>query len=105
MARSLGASRWDVVRKIIMPSVVPWVLAGARLGVAYSLSAAVVAEIVSSNRGLGYRIAFSSGVLDTAGEFAALFVLAFVAWITNTAVASLERRLMKWKTFESHHNF
>lgn len=100
MARSLGASRIDVVRKIVLPSIVPWLLAGARLGVAYSLAAAVVGEIVSANSGLGYRIAFAAGVLDTAGEFAALLVLAIVAWAVNTAVERLEARLLRWKVIQ-----
>lgn len=100
MARSLGATRRDVMRKIVLPSVVPWLLAGARLGVAYSLSAAVVGEIVSANQGLGFRIGFASGVLDTAGQFAALFILALVAWAANTAVERIERRLLRWKAFD-----
>ncbi len=100
MARSLGATRAQLVRKIVLPSIVPWLLAGARLGVAYSLAAAVVGEIVAANRGLGYRIAFASGVLDTAGEFAALLALALVAWAMNTAVARLEARLLRWKAIQ-----
>jgi NitT/TauT family transport system permease protein len=100
MARSLGATRVQLVRKIVLPSIVPWLLAGARLGVAYSLAAAVVGEIVAANRGLGYRIAFASGVLDTAGEFAALLALALVAWAMNTAVARLEARLLRWKVIQ-----
>lgn len=100
LARSLGATRRDVVLRIVFPSIVPWLLAGARLGVAYSLAAAVIGEIVSANQGLGYRVAFAAGVLDTAGEFAALLVLALVAWAVNTAVARLETRLLRWKTIQ-----
>ena len=104
MARSLGASRREVIQKIVLPSMVPWLLAGARLSVAYSLAAAVVGEIVASNQGLGFRIAFAAGAIDTAGEFAALLVLALVAWLANVGVERLEARLLRWKAIQDESN-
>lgn len=97
LARILGANRRQMIRTIIMPSIAPWVIAAMRFAVAYSLAAAVIAEIVAANHGLGYLIAFTSGVLDTNGQFAALVVLAIVAWVANTGVARLERRLLRWQ--------
>lgn len=100
MARSLGATRGEMLRKIVIPSITPWLFAATRLGVAFALAAAVIGEIVSASEGLGFLIAFSAGVLDTEGQFAALIVLAVVAWVINTSIARLEQWLLRWKTNE-----
>jgi sulfonate transport system permease protein len=97
LAQNLGGSRRKVIAKIIIPSITPWLFAAVRFGVAYSLATAIVGEIVAANAGLGYLISYSSGVLDTTGVFAALVTVAIVAWIVNTAIAYLERYLLRWQ--------
>lgn len=98
LAQNLGGSRRKVISKIIIPSITPWLFAAVRFGVAYSLATAIVGEIVAANNGLGYLISYSSGILDTTGVFAALVTVAVVAWIVNTAIAYLERYLLRWQT-------
>lgn len=97
-ARLLGASRWALEWKVVLPATVPILFAGVRLGVAYALSATIVAEIVAANRGLGFLIAQRTGTLDTAGALAATVVLMLVAWVINQVPNRLERRLSRWNS-------
>ena len=97
MVRLLGATNRELTRKVIIPSIVPWVIAAMRFAVAYSLAAAVIAEIVAAQHGLGYLLAYTSGVLDTNGQFAALVVLVLVAWIANIGISRLARHLLRWQ--------
>jgi NitT/TauT family transport system permease protein len=97
LVQLLGATPWEVTRYVMLPSLVPWIMSAMRFAVAYSLAAAVIAEIVGANQGIGYLIAYTSGLLQTNGTFAALGVLGLIAWLANTGIAQLERRLLRWQ--------
>jgi NitT/TauT family transport system permease protein len=97
VARLLGASRWQLEWKIVLPAALPVIFAGVRLGVAYALSATIVAEIVAANRGLGFLIAQHTGVLDTTGALTATVVIMLLAWLINAVPNFVERKFSKWK--------
>jgi len=99
--RLMGATRSQLMYKVILPSAGTWIFAGLKLAVPFSLIAAVVAEIVASNRGLGYVVEHSSGMFDTAGIFAALFVLMMIGLTLNMILARIEARLLRWKVGRS----
>ena len=100
MARLAGASRFQTDVLVVLPWCIPWILAAVRLGVAYALTAAVVAEIISAQRGLGFLIGQRAGLLDTAGSFAAIVLLMGLAWLVNSTVEAAERRLLRWRPAE-----
>src|SRR5438105_3190730 len=56
MAQVMGASERHVARHIVWPGAVPYVFAGLRIAMPYSIGGAVIAELISANRGLGYLI-------------------------------------------------
>ena len=91
---SFAASDWDVFWKLEVPTALPIYLAGARVGVTLSVIGAVVGEFVGADAGLGYLIAQSRGLFDTATLFVALLVLMGLALAFYTAVALLERLLL-----------
>lgn len=96
--RLMGAGQREIFQRVIMPSASPWIFTGLKLAVPYSLIGAVVGEIISSNRGLGYLLISSQGQYDTAGVFAAIAVLMGFGLILNELVNRSEGRLMRWKT-------
>ena len=96
-ARIFGAGRLEVLRKIVVPSALTWVFAGLRLSVPYSLVGVVVAEMMASNRGMGYLIVSAANQFDTAGVFAALVVLIILAGAVNMIVMRVEAYLLRWK--------
>jgi len=97
IAQLMGASKRDLLWKVTLPSALPWIFAALSIALTYSLLGVIVAEILASNQGLGYLIAASAGNFNTAGVFAALVVLAAIAWAFSTAMRKLEGWLLRWK--------
>ena len=94
--RLMGANERHITTKVVVPSALQWVFAGLQLSVPYALIGAVVGEMMAANRGLGYLLADAAGQLDTAGVFAALLGIVFLALLVQAVVRMLERRLMPW---------
>lgn len=94
---SMRASSGYLVRKVLLPAVVPWILASLRIGVGLALIGAVVGELIGANKGLGWYIEKSAGQLDTTGVFTGLVVLMGIAMACNHGIAVLERRMVAWR--------
>ena len=96
-ARVLGATERHVTRHIIVPGAAPYILAGIRIAVPYSIGGAVIAELLSANRGLGYLVQFSATDFDTTGVFVALTVIGMIVSLANCTVTVVERRVLHWR--------
>jgi NitT/TauT family transport system permease protein len=97
MAQVMGASEKNVARHIIFPGAVPYIFTGFRIAMPYSIGGAVVAELISANRGLGYLIQLRSMNFDTTGVFVALAAVCCIVFIANWIVNIIERRLLRWR--------
>ena len=95
--RTMGASRRFIARRVILPSSVPWILAGFRLSAVYGISGAVVGEMILARNGLGVLLVESSNNFDTRGVFALLVVLGVLGFALNTVIVAVEQRLLRWK--------
>jgi NitT/TauT family transport system permease protein len=95
--RVMGASRLDAIRKVLIPSSLAWVFAGLRISVPFALIGAVVAEMFTSNQGLGHLISATANQFDTAGNFAALFVTTLLGLVLTGAVSLIERHFLRWR--------
>jgi NitT/TauT family transport system permease protein len=93
----MNASRLTVQMKVRVPSTMAWIIQGLRVSVPYALVAAVTAEIIGANTGIGYLIQRSAGTFFTAGVFAGIAVLVAVSVVINALVTMLEKRLLRWK--------
>ena len=94
--RVMGASRFDAVRKIFVPSALAWVFAGLRISAPYALIGAIVAEMFTSNKGLGYLISMSANQFDTASVFAVLLVTTVLGLILDLIVRTAEKHYLRW---------
>src|SRR5262249_43191604 len=74
-ARSFGARPGDLLWKVVLPSSVPMIAAGLRLGVGRALTGVVIAELFVPSGGLGSSIAYNAGLLRTTDMLAALMVI------------------------------
>jgi NitT/TauT family transport system permease protein len=92
-ARSFGANGAQVYTKIRLPSALPFIIAGLRLGVARGLVGVVVAELFGSRSGLGYLILVSAQTFDAASLFVAVLILAASGVISVELLKWLERTL------------
>jgi len=69
-ARILGASRWDLMRSIVLPSATSWILASMHVAFGFALIGAVVGEVVGADKGMGLLINQAQGNFDAAGIYA-----------------------------------
>ena len=95
--RVMGASRADTVRKVLVPSALAWLFTGLRISVPYALVGAIVAEMFTSNIGLGYLISWYANQFDTASLFATLGVTTAVGLLLNAVVTRIEKHLLRWR--------
>lgn len=93
MMRTLGASRCQVFTKLQIPTSLPFMFSGIKIGISVSVIAAVIGEWVGGSAGLGYLITYSQPLFLTARVFAAIVVLS-VMGMSLFALASLAERLM-----------
>lgn len=97
LMHSMRASRLYQVRRVLLPAIVPWILASFRIGIGLALIGAVVGELIGANRGLGWYIQDAGGALDTTGVFSGLIVLMAIAMAANQIVAYVERKVLSWR--------
>jgi NitT/TauT family transport system permease protein len=97
MAEVMGADERDVARHIILPGAVPYIFTGFRIAMPYSIGGAVIAELISANRGLGYLIQLGAMNFDTTAVFVALAATTCIVFLGNWTVDALERRLLRWR--------
>ena len=93
MLRAMRASRAYTLRKVLLPSIVPWVFASTRVGIGLALVGAVIGELVGANRGLGWYVELAAGRIDIVGVFTGLVVLAILGMSLNAIVKAIEGRL------------
>ncbi|HEU4798795.1 MAG TPA: ABC transporter permease, partial [bacterium] len=96
VARVMGASEWDLVRKVIFPAATPFIIAALQITVPQAMIGAIVGEFISSNRGVGHLLSRAAGWLDTPGLFAGIFTLLVVVLLMNLGITSLGNYLMRW---------
>ncbi|HEY4386233.1 MAG TPA: ABC transporter permease [Ktedonobacteraceae bacterium] len=95
--RLMGGKPRDIMFKVIIPSASGYMLVGLHIAIPYALIGAVIAELVASNRGLGYLIDASAAEYNTSGVFVALLVLTLIAGILNAIVGFIDRKTSQWK--------
>lgn len=96
-ARILGASRWDLMRTIVLPSATSWILASMHVAFGFALIGAVVGEVIGASRGMGLLIQQAQGNFDSAGVYAGMVVITAVALIAEWLIGQLEKRLTSWR--------
>jgi NitT/TauT family transport system permease protein len=92
---SLGATRWQVFRKLVVPFCLPWVISVLRVNIGLALTGAIVGEFIASQHGLGRAILYAGNTYDIALVWVAVLVLSTLAVVMYVAVSWLERILRK----------
>jgi NitT/TauT family transport system permease protein len=95
--RIMGGTSWDLAWRVRVPSAVIWIVAGAKVSIPQAFVGVVTAEILASNRGLGFLVASRAGQFDTTGAFAVLFALVLIGFTLDRLVTALSQRALRWK--------
>ena len=95
--RVLGASRVQVIRNVVLPSALTWIIASLHVAFGFSIIGAIVGEFLGAQKGLGLVIATAQNNFDPNGVFAAMFIIAVLALTAEWLISRLERRLLSWR--------
>ncbi len=93
--RMLGATRWQTLLRLKLPSGLPAVLAGLRVAVVLALVGVVVGEFIGASRGLGALVIAAQGSMDTPLMFAVLVLVSLLGLMLYALALALERRLLR----------
>lgn len=97
LSRTLGARPFQVFMKITLPSAVPTIFSGLRLGLIYAMLGVIASEIIAAEHGLGQTVAYLSGTFQIDGVYAILLLLAILGTSLTWIMSSIERRLLRWR--------
>jgi len=96
-ARSFGADDLQVFRTIVLPSSVPFILTGLRLGVGRALVGVVVGELYAATAGIGFLITVAGASFQTDKVFVGILIIAAAGMVSMEVLSRLERRFEKWR--------
>jgi NitT/TauT family transport system permease protein len=100
VVRSFGAREWDVVRLVVLPNALPYIIAGLRLAIGRAVLGVVVAEFFGSEDGLGVLMVQAAGRYQVAVVFSGLIVFAALSLAMTALVQLVENRLTRWRPRE-----
>lgn len=96
-ARSLGAGRWQIYGKVVIPAALPTVVVGLRLGVSYAFIGVVATEMISAFNGIGYLLSYYALLFQTGKTYGYILVAVLFAFALNTGLRALEARAGRWR--------
>jgi NitT/TauT family transport system permease protein len=96
-ARLIGASRWWVLRDIVLPTTIGWLMMSLRLCFSWALLSAVLAEYLGALGGIGKIVADGAASLDQTSVIAGILVVAIIAVVVDRFLALVERRFTRWR--------
>jgi len=98
VARSLGGTKHEILRAVVLPSSIPYIVAGLRIAAGRALVGIIVGQLLIVATGIGYMFQFYGETLALAKYFAPLIVVAVLAVALNRAVNWAEQVLVPWKS-------
>lgn len=96
-AYSFGATRWQVLRHIILPAAMPEILTAMRIGIGFGWTTLVAAEMVAATKGIGYMVLSASQFLQTSIVIMGIIIIAAIAYLFDLLMRFVERRVVPWK--------
>lgn len=97
LMRSLGASKMQVLRKLVLPDAIPVIMAGERLAMTSALSGVLVAEFIQRDQGIGALILTYTRNLNMASAFACILTLTLIGFLIFKGMEMLDRYVAFWK--------
>jgi NitT/TauT family transport system permease protein len=102
-ARNMGASRADILRRVVIPATAPFIFAGFRVAVPVAMIVVVITEMVSSADGLGYLVIYALSSLRTDRMLAVVMVIALLGYALDKAVVLARDRLIYWEKLDTYY--
>jgi NitT/TauT family transport system permease protein len=96
-ARILGASQWQLMTTVVLPSATSWILASLHVSFGFALVGAVVGEFLGAKQGIGLLVSTAQGAFNANGVLAAMIILAAMALVAERVITAIENRVVRWK--------
>ncbi len=97
VVRSLGGSERDLYLKVLIPGVLPYIVAGARIAVGRGLIGILVGEFFAASEGIGYAIARFGDLFALDKMFACIFAIMVIAVVLTEGIRWAERSAFPWR--------
>jgi NitT/TauT family transport system permease protein len=101
---SLNATRWQIFRRLELPSSLPYILTGMEVGVVLAIIGAIVGEYLGGNSGLGYLLIAKMNAYETDALFAVIIHMTLLGFIFYFAIGALRRLLIPWHQSAAAHD-
>lgn len=96
-AKALGASPRQLYAKIFLPSIIPTVFTGVRIGFNFTILGVILAEMLSPHNGIGWLLHLARETLNTRDLMAYILLTSIITILLNQALLSVEERLSRWR--------
>jgi len=96
-ARSFGASEWQIFKSVVLPSTVPFIITGLRLGVGRALIGVMVGELYAATAGIGFMITVAGATFQTDKVFVGICIFAITGMFCMELLNRLEVKFDKWR--------
>ncbi len=100
-AKSLGATKAQLIRYVVLPSALPQILTGIRIGLGVGWSTLVAAELIAATQGLGFMVQSAAQLLQTDVVIVGILIIAIIAVALELGLRALQRRLVPWDQHQS----
>ena len=97
LMKSLGASKMQTFKKVILPNAIPQIFTGIILGGIFSTIGAISADIVAGNIGLGYKIMVYAGMVNTEMVYGLIIIIALIGLTLYKVITFIEGKVIVWK--------
>lgn len=93
----MGASRIQIIQKVVLPSCVPWITASLRSGAGAAVLGAIVGEYLGANQGLGWMVQSAGGVYNITRVLSCIFLMMFIMSMLDYTLKKVESKILVWR--------
>ena len=92
-AQTLGANDWNVLKRVILPSAIPYIISGLKVGIGIALMCTISAEMVGSSSGLGYMILTASNLFDPGTIVVGMLIIGIIGIILDYIFGLAQKKI------------
>lgn len=96
-ATLLGAGKFQILWHIVIPSSMPWIMSGIRIGASVCMVGAIIGEYIGASSGLGWMVTYASSFFQIKRVMACIFILMIIGLLVSWILEKVECYLLRWR--------
>ena len=96
-ATLLGANKKQILWHIVIPSSMPWIMSGVRIGASVCMIGAIIGEYIGASKGLGWMVTYASSFFQIERVMSCIFILMLIGLIVSWILEKVESHLLRWR--------